>query len=803
MIMPAATCTIERERDDVIELVPDLDATKLDARLRAANRRTDVGHRELSFYLAEMQDRGLYQMLGYANAIEYACRTLLLNKRTAQELITVGRALAELELVDEAFCSGRLRWSQVRLLVRIAVKETQAAWVERALTLSWNEFDREVATSEKGRPPRQDRKGIPQVKIVIRGKVSRLDYETWELTKKKLEAERGEPMSDADCMAYAGRLILSTRADGTVAGRERLRDSIYRTVMQVCPSCESRTLQTPEGPAEISDCEAERLACDAKTPSGMREKVLVRDGFMCRACKTRIDLHAHHVIWRSKKGPTTPWNLVTLCDRCHGLVHEGLLLVSGKAPNGVSITDRHGKPLDSAGAITGLKLRNLRIEAQAEASRAAAAGEGATPSSAPAEPAEMTIARIPGRFDLPWFRRHVNLFSFPEGGEARFKPGLPITQTEVDSMRAESGATAAGDAGLAQRPQRFADVIGQQRAVRALEVAAKSARKRNAAVEHVLLLGQAGLGKTTLAEALANELGTRVHRGNAALIQDPWSLVRLLANLEDKDVVFLDELHALPKRAMEALYDAMEDGRIRLMVTDGHVSKLIELMLPRFTLVGATTEIGRLTEPFVSRFPIREHLSPYARPDLAAIVARAAAREAVAIDADATGEIATAARGVPRQAIGLLLRVRDEVLFSNSDRIDRPSVARALVAAGIDENGLQPVERQALDCLVKHGRPLGVSRWAALSGLPVATLRRLCEPELLRLGLIDVTPRGRIARAQLRAIPEDEAGAVRYAEIAMDPTPDFVVRDRPRSWGLLGSRSRAQLRAQEPMRRPV
>jgi holliday junction DNA helicase RuvB len=793
-VMGAAS---EHESNDVIELVPDLDAAKLDARLRAANRRTDVGHRELAFYLAEMQERGLHQMLGYSSAVEYACRTLVLNKRTAQELIAVGRALDELELVDEAFCSGRLRWSHVRLLVRIAVRETQAAWVERALTLSWNEFDREVATSEKGRPPRKERKGIPQVKVVIRGKVGRVDYETWELTKRKLESERGEPMSDADCMAYAARLILSTRADGTVAGREPLRDSIYRVVMQLCPGCESRTLKTPEGAAEISDGDAETLGCDAKTPPAMREKVLVRDGFMCRACKTRVDLHAHHIIWRSHDGPTTPWNLVTLCDRCHGLVHEGLLLVSGKAPDGLRITDRHGKPLDAPGAITGPVLRNLRIEAQLEARKApGAAGHGSASSSTPAESAEVTISRIPGRFDLAWWRLHVNLFSFPEGGEARFKPGLPMTEAEVEAMRTRAIALVGADPNRASRPRRFAEVIGQPRPVNALEVAVKSARKRNAAVEHVLLLGQAGLGKTTLAETLANELGTRVHRGNAAFIQDPWSLVRLLANIEDRDVVFLDELHALPKRAMEALYDAMEDGCIRLSVTDGHVSRLVELELPRFTLVGATTEIGRLTEPLVSRFPIREHLSPYALPDLAAIVSRAAAREGVAIDAGAAEQIATVARGVPRQAIGLFRRVRDEVLAAESDRIDRAAVTGALRAAGIDEHGLEPVERQALDCLVKHGRPIGISRWAALSGLPAATLRRLCEPQLLRLGLLEVTPRGRLARAQLRAIPGDPpADSVRYDEVPPDQPPDFMVRDRPRAWGVPRGQPRAQLRA--------
>jgi Holliday junction DNA helicase RuvB len=712
---------------DPIELVPDLDAPRLDAKLRGASRRTDVGHRELAFYLAEMQQRGLHQMLGFTSAVDYAARKLLMNRRTAQELLTVGRALEELDLIDDAFCTGRIRWSHVRLLVRIAVKETQAAWLEQALALSWNEFDRAVATSEKGRPPRKDGKGIPQVKIAIRGRVNRLDYETWELAKRKLEAERGEPMLDAEVMAYSA--------------------------LHVCPGCERRTLQTPEGPAEVANEELELAECDEKTSHAMRQEVIARDGFRCRACKGKHDLHAHHVIWRSRKGPTKPWNLITLCARCHGLVHEGLIVLTGKAPHGLKMIDRHGNSLDVPGGITGLTIRNLRAEAaRAKAAAESTADASPAPSRSSPEPQEMTIERIPGRVDRAWWRLHVNLFSFPEGGEVRFKPGVPMTQAEVDAMRSVTGAVEeAADPDLAGRPRRFADVIGQPRAVHALEVAAKSARKRKQPVDHVLLLGQAGLGKTTLAEVLANEVGTRVHRGNGALIQDPGSLLRLLTGLEDRDVLFLDEIHALPKRAMEALYEAMEDGRVSLTVTNDHVTRTVQVTLARFTLVGATTEIGRLPEPFVSRFPIREHLSSYPQPDLAAIVSRAAAREGVPIEPDAAAKVAAVARGVPRAAIGLVRRVRDEALFQDRDRIDLHAVERGLEAAGIDEQGLQPVERQAFDCLRSHGGAMGITRWAALSGLAVATLRRLCEPELIRLGLISVTPRGRVARAQLRA----------------------------------------------------
>ena len=256
-------------RDDdgaqpLADLVPGLGAQEIDRELRLADRETDVGNRRLAFYLADMDSRGISQLLGFPTATAYAVKRLEMGRRHAQELIAAGRALEELPKTDEAFCDGRLNWSRVRLLTKIAVPETEAAWVERAVALSWAQFKREVLTSEKGRPPREGRKGQPQVKIGVAARLDRLDYEKWELAKRKLADELGELVTDADLMRAAAELLLGTRQDGTVKGRERVDDSLYRIVVDRCSDCQETYLQTLEGPAELPKPKLEAIRCDAK-----------------------------------------------------------------------------------------------------------------------------------------------------------------------------------------------------------------------------------------------------------------------------------------------------------------------------------------------------------------------------------------------------------------------------------------------------------------------------------------------------------------------------------------------------------
>jgi Holliday junction DNA helicase RuvB len=741
------------------DLVPGLGAHEIDRELRLADRQTDVGTRRLAFYLADMETRGVCQLLGYATATVYAVRRLEMGKRHAQQLIAAGRALEDLPRIDAAFCDGRLNWSRVRLLTRIAVRETEAAWLERALAASWAEFEREVLTSERGRPPRSGRKGLPQVKIGVAARLDRLGYEKWELAKRKLGEERGEPVTDAELMEWAAQVALATSADGTVPGRTRVDDSIYRIVVDRCSECASAHLQTAEGRAELAPAVFEAIACDAKTevieavgpgrargpasaadegarghppptPAWMRTKVLLRDGWACQVCGSRVDVQAHHVAWRSMKGATKPSNLSAFCARCHALVHENLLFVSGEAPHRLKIEDRHGRPLSRDREPIGAALRRLR-------------GRDAItelPGGPPAPAPEVTFGSLPPRVEAGWWARHAHLFRHnSQRGELEFAAGFPI-----EPCREPAG----GDGGGAGR-HGLASLIGQQRIVESLRIAVRAARSRRAPLDHVLLLGAAGLGKTTIAKAVAHEVGARVSITSGPLIKDASVLVKALTALSEKEVLFIDEIHAIPRAVAEVLYEAMEERVLRLPVTDGHRTKTIEVALNPFTLIGATTELGRISGPLKSRFTIREHLEGQADDDLARMVAAAVNADGLGIEEGAALAIARRSHGVPRDALKLSKRIQDRAHAEQIGAIDGEFVARSLERLGIDERGLGVVERKALEALERHGRgrPMGLARWSASSGLCVAVLRQLCEPVLTSLGLMTVTPRGRLAVA--------------------------------------------------------
>ena len=596
-------------RDDdgaqpLVALVPGLGAQEIDRELRLADRETDVGNRRLAFYLADMDSRGISQLLGFPTATAYAVKRLEMGRRHAQELIAAGRELEELPKTDEAFCDGRLNWSRVRLLTKIAVPETEAAWVERAVALSWAQFKREVLTSEKGRPPRKGRKGLPPVKIGVAARLDRLDYEKWELAKRKLADELGERVTDADLMRAAAELLLGTRHDGTVKGRERVDDSLYRIVVDRCSDCQETYLQTLEGPAELPKPTLETIRCDAKlevirdeeprkkgeprgegsrhahsdpTPAWMRKQVLIRDHYACKVCGGSRNVEAHHVVFRSFVGPTKPSNLAACCNRCHALIHENLIFVRGKAPHGLEITGPDGEPLGRSRRQIGRRIRKMRGDAKfAEVS-----GCGGTLPS-------VTFASLPASEDAGWLARHAHLFKWNDmRGEYVFEAGNPV-ESIVDASGSPRLALDQGG-----QPIRLETLIGQERVVRSIGIAIEASRLRGRQLDHVLLLGEAGLGKTTLAKAIGNELGTRVATTSGPLIKDAAVLIRILCSLACGQVLFIDEIHGLPRPVMECLYEAMEDGVLRLPVTDGHRSKTIEFRLNPFTLIGATTELGK------------------------------------------------------------------------------------------------------------------------------------------------------------------------------------------------------------------
>jgi Holliday junction DNA helicase RuvB len=297
------------------------------------------------------------------------------------------------------------------------------------------------------------------------------------------------------------------------------------------------------------------------------------------------------------------------------------------------------------------------------------------------------------------------------------------------------------------RPRSFDEFIGQQRIKENLKVFIDAAIKRGEALDHVLFCGPPGLGKTTLAHIIANTLGVDIRVTSGPVLERPGDLAAILTNLEDRGILFIDEIHRLPRIAEEILYPAMEDYQLDIVIGQGPSARTVKLNLPRFTLIGATTRTGLLTSPLRDRFGVINRLEYYSPDDLEKIIIRSARILRIGIDRDAASEIARRSRGTPRVANRLLRRVRDFAEVKGSGRIDRDITVMALGAMEIDERGLDSMDRKLLFTIIKKfgGGPVGVETLAASIQEEKDTIEDVYEPFLLQEGLIERTSRGRVA----------------------------------------------------------
>jgi Holliday junction DNA helicase RuvB len=305
---------------------------------------------------------------------------------------------------------------------------------------------------------------------------------------------------------------------------------------------------------------------------------------------------------------------------------------------------------------------------------------------------------------------------------------------------------AASDADAAMRPKTLADFVGQQKGRENLAIFIEAAKKRGDALDHVLLAGPPGLGKTTLAQIVARELGTGFRSTSGPVITKAGDLAALLTNLEPHDVLFIDEIHRLSPAVEEVLYPAMEDFELDLIIGDGPAARSVKIDLPPFTLIGATTRSGLLTTPLRDRFGIPIYLGFYTHNELEYIIRRNAGLMGLAISDDGAHEIASRARGTPRVAGRLLRRVRD---FANVDGADEISAQLADTALGrleVDKRGLDGLDRRYLTVVAEKfiGGPVGIETLAAALGEPRDALEDIVEPFLIQLGFVNRTPRGRV-----------------------------------------------------------
>lgn len=295
------------------------------------------------------------------------------------------------------------------------------------------------------------------------------------------------------------------------------------------------------------------------------------------------------------------------------------------------------------------------------------------------------------------------------------------------------------------RPHDFDNYIGQERLKKNLKLAIGAAKKRGEPVDHVLLYGPPGLGKTTMATVIANEMGAQIKVTSGPAIERAGDLASLLTNLQDGDILFIDEIHRLNRSVEEVLYAAMEDFKLDIMLGKGPSARSLRLDLPKFTIIGATTRTGALAAPLRDRFGIIHRLEFYDQDEIKRIILRAAGILKVKIDEKAAGSLATRARLTPRIANRLLKRVRDYADMNGDGIIDQPLADKALALLEIDDLGLDPADRHLLQVMVDHynGGPVGVETLAALTAEERSTIEDFHEPYLMQIGLLERTPRGR------------------------------------------------------------
>ena len=300
--------------------------------------------------------------------------------------------------------------------------------------------------------------------------------------------------------------------------------------------------------------------------------------------------------------------------------------------------------------------------------------------------------------------------------------------------------------GTTIRPKTLGDFIGHDALKQNLSVFVSAARNRGEAMDHVLLYGPPGLGKTTLAHIVANELGTNFRATSAPMLTKQGDLATILTALEPMDVLFIDEIHRLPTAIEEVLYSAMEDFKLDIMLGEGPTAKSVRIDLPPFTLVGATTRTGLLSNPLRDRFGIDLRLSFYPASDLAKIISRSANILGTKIDDNGAKMLAQSSRGTPRIANRLLKRARDFAAAIGKDYIDSDTIKTTLYQLHIDAVGLDEIDREYMNAIIKNyaGGPVGIDNLAAILSEPSDTIEDVIEPYLMQLGFVQRTPRGRV-----------------------------------------------------------
>jgi holliday junction DNA helicase RuvB len=622
-----------------------------------------------------------------------------------------------------------------------------------------------------------------RLKYVERLLLSAAEKVIWDRAIRKLMKEMGAGSTPSKAAIHLAQMGLSSDPEGNLPGRTR-HDRALATIVLHIGQDGKRWIDGEDGPegidretfeelsragartVEVKDvlgsgeCPAiqfgERGAAapgdrDRQVSAEVKELVLLRDG-ACVICQRTEDLTPHHLDSHAHGGASEFTRLVALCEFCQGSVHAGDLVIGLDDDGKVHVRDREGTEVTRsrseaevlAQAEQDVPLTMIDVRG-APPSEAKTAGTGEELLSLDALPAEITAAQwLALESSIEWSASQ-RVFLFRSGGEH-------ICDKSPGASLEAPWRVVPAPASSAHRPGSFDEFVGQRRVIENLSLSARAAKARGTPLGHLILCGQPGLGKTTVARLLAREFGSVILETVGGNIADPGQLVSLLARLE-KDAFFLiDEIHALGKELEEFLSSAMDDGAVGVVLRQGARTRIVRVRLSPFTLMGTTTVLGDLSEPFRSRFQLIERLDAYSEESLAEVTSRAAMRMGTVVDLVAAREIARRARGTPRAALRILERARDVSQVVGATSIESAHVVRAAESLGIDLHGLDDVDRKALRLLLALGRPMGEEALSARLGVDRRTFHEVHEPFLERRGLIERTERGRMATEEARRL---------------------------------------------------